>query len=81
MGRGAVNAVPLYPREIVKRALELGASGLNFVHNHPCSVPVPNRDDLAVTKSVIKAARHLDLSFAILSFSGHRDTPASGRSA
>ncbi len=62
MGSGTVNAAPVYPREIVKRALELGASGLVLVHNHPSGDPQPSRDDIAMTKAVIEAGKHLGLS-------------------
>jgi DNA repair protein RadC len=62
MGQGTVNQAPVYPREIVKRALELGASGLVLVHNHPSGDPQPSRDDIVMTKAVIDAGRHLGLS-------------------
>ena len=42
-GRGTVDHVPVYPREVVKRALELGASALILVHNHPSGIPSPAR--------------------------------------
>jgi len=53
MGSGTVNAAPVYPREIVKRALELGASGLILVHNHPSGDPQPSREDIAMTKAIV----------------------------
>ncbi len=62
MGAGTVNAAPVYPREIVKRALELGASGLVLVHNHPSGDPSPSRDDITMTKAIVEAGRHLGLS-------------------
>ncbi len=62
MGSGTINAAPVYPREIVKRALELGASAVILVHNHPSGDPQPSRDDIAMTKAVIEAGRHLGLS-------------------
>jgi len=62
MGSGTVNAAPVYPREIVKRALELGASAVVLVHNHPSGDPSPSRDDIAMTKAVVEAGRHLGLS-------------------
>ena len=61
MGSGTVNAAPVYPREIIKRALELGASGVILVHNHPSGDPNPSRDDIVMTKAVIEAGRHLSL--------------------
>lgn len=62
MGSGTINAAPVYPREIVRRALELGASAVILVHNHPSGDPSPSREDIAMTKSVIEAGRHLGLS-------------------
>ena len=59
--RGTVNHTPAYPREIVKRALELGAHGLILVHNHPTGDPSPSRDDIHVTKEIARAAGALGL--------------------
>ena len=50
--RGTVDHTPLYPREIAKRALELGASAVIMVHNHPSGDPTPSRADIAMTKQV-----------------------------
>jgi DNA repair protein RadC len=52
---GTVDHVPLYPREVVKRALELGASSLILVHNHPSGDTTPSKGDIEMTKSVAKA--------------------------
>ena len=53
--RGTVDHTPLYPREIVKRALELAASSVIMVHNHPSGDPTPSRADLEMTKQVVSA--------------------------
>ncbi len=53
--RGTVDHTPLYPREIVKRALELAASAIIMVHNHPSGDPTPSRADLDMTKQVVTA--------------------------
>lgn len=58
---GTVNHSPAYPREIVKRALELGASALILVHNHPSGDPSPSRDDIALTRKVVQAAAVHDI--------------------
>ena len=50
--RGTVNHTPLYPREIAKRALELEASAVIMVHNHPSGDPTPSRADIEMTKQV-----------------------------
>ncbi|WP_328831952.1 RadC family protein [Thermaurantiacus tibetensis] len=59
---GTVNHSPAYPREIVKRALELGASALILVHNHPSGDPTPSRDDVALTRQVVAAAALHDIT-------------------
>lgn len=60
--RGTVDHTPLYPREIVKRALELGASAIILVHNHPSGDPTPSRADIEVTKEVQDAAAKLGIA-------------------
>lgn len=54
---GTVDHTPAYPREIMKRALELGATALIMVHNHPSGDPKPSQDDIELTRTVIDAAR------------------------
>ncbi len=81
MGQGTVNAAPVYPREIIKRALELAASGLVLVHNHPSGDPQPSRDDIVMTKAVIEAGRHLGLAVhdhVIIGRGGHVSMRAQG---
>jgi len=53
--RGTIDETALYPREIMKRALELGAGALVLVHNHPSGDPTPSRADISMTKQVIRA--------------------------
>jgi DNA repair protein RadC len=57
--RGTVDHTPVYTREVVKRALELGASALILVHNHPSGDPTPSKADIAVTKDIVNAAKPL----------------------
>ncbi len=59
--RGTVNHTPVYPREVVKRALELHATALIVVHNHPSGDPTPSRDDVAMTKEIKAAADALSI--------------------
>jgi DNA repair protein RadC len=54
--RGTVDHVPVYPREVVKRALELNASALILVHNHPSGDPTPSEADILVTNQIRDAA-------------------------
>jgi len=60
-GRGTVNHTPVYPREVVKRALELHATALILVHNHPSGDPTPSREDVAMTAEVKNAAAVLSV--------------------
>jgi DNA repair protein RadC len=60
--RGTVDHTPVYPREVVKRALELQASALILVHNHPSGDPTPSKADIAVTRDIVKAAQPLGLT-------------------
>lgn len=59
--RGTVDHTPVYPREVVKRALELSASALILVHNHPSGDPTPSRADVEMTNQIVKAAAALGL--------------------
>lgn len=54
--RGTVDHTPVYPREVVKRALELNAAALILVHNHPSGDPTPSRADVEMTRQVRQAA-------------------------
>jgi DNA repair protein RadC len=58
---GTVNHTPVYPREVVKRALELQASAMILVHNHPSGDPSPSTDDIAMTREVKSAATALSI--------------------
>ena len=60
--QGTVDHVPVYPREVVKRALELNASALILVHNHPSGDPTPSEADIAMTRQVQIAAEALGLT-------------------
>jgi DNA repair protein RadC len=60
--RGTVDHTPVYTREVVKRALELGASALILVHNHPSGDPAPSKADIAVTRDIVKAAAPLGVT-------------------
>ncbi len=59
--KGTVDHVPVYPREVVKRALELNASALILVHNHPSGDPTPSESDISMTIQVQDAAQVLGL--------------------
>ncbi len=77
--RGTVNHTPVYPREVMKRALVLNASALIVVHNHPSGDPKPSRDDIETTRELKAAAKALELELHDHVVIGHR-THASFRS-
>ncbi len=60
--RGTIDHTPVYPREVVKRALALNAAALILVHNHPSGDPKPSRDDIEMTKEIRKAAEALGIT-------------------
>lgn len=62
MFRGTVDQTTIYRREIIKRALELNASGLIFVHNHPSGNLEPSPQDRALTEKLVNACRAVELS-------------------
>jgi DNA repair protein RadC len=59
--RGTVNHAPVYPREVVRRALELKTEFLILVHNHPSGDPTPSQDDIVMTQQIEDAAAFLNL--------------------
>jgi DNA repair protein RadC len=59
--KGTVDHTPVYPREVLKRALELGASALILVHNHPSGDPTPSRGDIQMTREIVAAAKALKI--------------------
>src|SRR6476469_10461682 len=59
---GTVDHTPVYPREVVKRALELSATAVILVHNHPSGDPTPSRADIQMTQSIIDVAKPLGIS-------------------
>jgi len=61
-GHGTVDHTPVYVREVVKRALEVGATALILVHNHPSGDPTPSRADIDMTKLIVAAARPFNIA-------------------
>jgi DNA repair protein RadC len=59
---GTVDHTPVYPREVIKRALELSATALILVHNHPSGDPAPSQADIQMTKAIIAIASPLGIS-------------------
>jgi len=72
--KGTVNHTPVYPREVIKRALELGATALIMVHNHPSGDPSPSKADIEMTREVAEAGEKLGIMLhdhVIISKRGH----------
>ena len=59
---GTIDHVPVYPREVIKRALELNASALILVHNHPSGDPTPSANDIAMTEKIEAAAKSVGIT-------------------
>ncbi len=61
-GVGTVDHSPVYPREVIRRTLELSASAIILVHNHPCGDPTPSAQDVKMTQDIIAMSKPLGLS-------------------
>jgi DNA repair protein RadC len=59
---GTVDHTPVYPREVIKRALELSATAIVLVHNHPSGDPTPSQADIQMTRAIIDIATPLGIS-------------------
>lgn len=71
---GTVDHVPVYPREVIKHALDLGATAIILVHNHPSGDPSPSDGDITMTRELVKAAKAMDVTVhdhIIIGKSGH----------
>ena len=78
---GTVDHTPVYPREVVKRALELGASAIVLVHNHPSGDPTPSMTDIDMTKRIADAGQRLSVAVhdhVIVGRKGHFSFRANG---
>lgn len=72
--KGTVNQTAVYPREVVRRALELGSTAIIMVHNHPSGDPTPSRADIEITKSVRDAGKLLGVTLhdhVVITKAGH----------
>jgi DNA repair protein RadC len=81
IAKGTPNEVTVHPRAIVKRALELSATALILVHNHPSGSPDPSQSDIQTTARIVRAARALDIvvhDHIIVARSGWRSFRQSG---
>ena len=81
MNEGSLDEAPLYVREVIRRALELGSAAILLVHNHPSGDPSPSRADIEVTKAVVAAGKPLGIQVhdhLIMGTSGHASLRALG---
>jgi len=79
--KGTIDFTPVYPREVIKRALELGASALILVHNHPSGDATPSKADIEMTREVQEAAAKLGISVhdhIVIGKSGHNSFKSLG---
>jgi len=81
MSEGSVDEAAVYVREVIKRALELGATAIIIVHNHPSGDPAPSRQDIQLTREIVEAGRPLKIAVhdhVIIGASGHVSLRAQG---
>lgn len=81
VGDGTVDEAAIHPREVIKRGLDLGASALILVHNHPSGSPEPSRADIEITRRIAEAGRPLGLTVhdhVIVGREGHVSLRAKG---
>jgi len=81
MSEGSVDEAAVYVREVIKRALELGATAIIIVHNHPSGAPAPSRQDIQLTREIVEAGRPLKIAVhdhVIIGASGHVSLRAQG---
>lgn len=79
--RGTIDHTPLYPRDVVKRALEVGATALILVHNHPTGDPTPSKADIDMTRALARAVEGVGISLhdhLVIGRHGHSSFKALG---
>jgi DNA repair protein RadC len=81
LSEGSVDEAAVYIREVIRRALDNGATALIIVHNHPSGDPTPSQQDIRLTRDLVEAARHLKIAVhdhIIVGASGHSSMRALG---
>ena len=81
MSDGSIDEAAIHPREVIKRALEIGATALILVHNHPSGSPEPSRADIDITHRIAEAGRLLGVTVhdhVIVGREGHASLRAKG---
>lgn len=81
VGDGSIDEAAIHPREVVRKALDVGATALILVHNHPSGNPEPSRADIDITRRIAEAGRHLGITVhdhVIVGRDGHASLKAKG---
>jgi DNA repair protein RadC len=81
VGDGSIDVAAIHPREVIRRAMDLGASALIIVHNHPSGSPQPSRADIEITNRIAEAGRLLGIvvhDHVIIGREGHTSLRAKG---
>lgn len=74
LGHGTIDRAPVYPREVIKRSLEVGAAAIILAHNHPSGDPTPSRSDIEMTNQIIAAAKAININVHDHLIIGRNDT-------
>jgi DNA repair protein RadC len=81
MSEGSIDQAAVYVREVIRRAIDLGSSGIILVHNHPSGDPAPSRADITLTREIIDAGKRLNIAVhdhVIVGATGHSSMKALG---
>lgn len=81
MNEGSTSEAPIYAREVIRRAIDLHATSLILVHNHPSGDPSPSKQDIAVTRDIVEAGKRLGIQVhdhVIIGAKGHSSLRALG---
>ena len=81
VSEGSIDQAAIHVREVIRRAIELNSAAIILVHNHPSGDPTPSRDDIALTRQIIEAGRHMNIAVhdhVIVGANGHASLRALG---
>ena len=81
MAEGSIDEAPVYAREVIRRAIDLGSSAVILVHNHPSGDASPSKADIDITRAIADAGRRLNISVhdhIIIASGGHTSLRAQG---
>jgi DNA repair protein RadC len=81
MQEGSVDEAPVYVREVIRRAIDLGSTAIILVHNHPSGDPSPSRADIELTRTIVEAGKRLGIAVhdhIVIGTGGHVSLRAQG---